>query len=126
MSNVLLWIDDERDAPEWFTHWAKTSQAAIDMLEQFKFQGDVLIHASFDHDLGYSWEDGHSSLDNNVQDDNSRRIAQWMVDNNYFPEAVTIHTQNPIGANYLMSLFRADGPQGMMVIRRPYNPKDYE
>lgn len=125
MTNILLWIDDERNMPVGYTHWAKTSQEAIDILSSLS-QEDVLVLVSFDHDLGYNYEDGHSSLDNDVPDDNTRRVATWMVEHHVFPEMAIIHSHNPIGASWLYRTLVYDGPEGMKVIKAPFDAKFYE
>lgn len=121
MTNIRLWIDDERQMPEGFTHWAKTSQEAIDILDSIRQSGDVLALVCFDHDLGYSWEDGHPQLDGGVQDDNSRPVVKWMHSVGLYPELAIVHSQNPIGAAWIVSELK----NHTQVIRQPYNPKDY-
>lgn len=114
--NFNLWIDDEREMPEGFTHHAKTSEEAIFLLDLHRSLGSVFVTASFDHDLGYDWED---------RNDDSRRIAVWMSEHDYFPEVVMIHTQNPIGASWLLRHFSYDGPEEMKILRMPYRPENY-
>ena len=46
-SQIKIWLDDEREMPGDFTHWAKTAAEAIDLLKQ----GNV-VAISLDHDLG--------------------------------------------------------------------------
>lgn len=115
-------MDDERDMPEGYTHWAKTSQEAIDILYSIS-QEDVLMVVSFDHDLGYSYEDGHSSLDNGIPDDNTRRVATWMVEHHVFPEKAIIHSHNPIGSRWLQETLMHDGPKDMKIIKAPFDAK---
>lgn len=116
MTNINLWIDDERPMPDGYSHWAKTSDEAIGLLDIFRSRGDVLVSVSFDHDLGYTGD----------QDDNSRRIAIWMSEHGVWPELVIIHTRNPIGASWLYRHFAYDGPEGMSIIRAPFDPKNYQ
>lgn len=125
MNNVSLWIDDERAKPAPFTHWAKTSQEAIEILSSLR-PDDSLIMVSFDHDLGYNWEDGHSSLDGGVRDDNSRAVVEWMHENEVYPELSMIHSQNPIGADWIFKALTKDGPPSMTVVKMPYSSKNYE
>ena len=99
--NMKLWIDDERPTPEGYTHTAKTSQEAIDLLDDAMDCGIIVEHVSFDHDLGYNYEDGHSMLVGGVQDDTSRRVMTWMIENNFWPNTLSIHTQNPVGFEWL-------------------------
>lgn len=114
MKNIIVfWIDDERPMPEGYTHSAKTSDEAIEFLSRLN-ENDVLDLVSFDHDLGYSLED------NGIRDDTTRRVAAWMSENGVFPNAVLIHSHNPIGAKWLYDFFSAEAPVGTFILRQPY------
>ncbi len=107
-----LWIDDERPAPEGFDWVAKTSDEAIAYLS---FASHGLVEISFDHDLGYNWEDGHPSLDGDVPDDTTRPVMLWMIEHNVWPEQLTIHTGNPVGREWLLGMANRYGPPEMEI-----------
>lgn len=109
--NTLLWIDDERQMPEGFTHWAKTSQEAISILSQPR-EGALVIIA-FDHDLGYDSTD--------FTYDDVRPVIRWMHENDVYPEMAIVHSHNPIGAKWIMNELK----DHTRVLLQPYNPKDW-
>lgn len=117
--NINLWIDDERPMPEGFNNWAKSSEEAIAVLKNLSAD-DVLVTVAFDHDLGYNWEDGHDSLDGGVRDDNTRRVAKWMSDNDVWAEMIIIHTANPIGRKWLRDFFDSEAPIETSIINLNY------
>ena len=121
--NTLLWIDDERRPPEGFTHWARTSQEAIDILSQPR-EG-ALAWVSFDHDLSMVPDDGHPKMDDGEPYDDARRVVKWMIENNVWPELAMVHSMNPIGATWLFHVLSNKGPENMKVLRMPYNPRNY-
>jgi hypothetical protein len=124
MNNTLLWIDDERQVPEGFTHWAKTSQQAIDILSAHRPEEGVIALICFDHDLGYDPTDGHPSLEgDNPTYDDTRRVVEWMVEHNVWPEMAIVHSHNPIGATWLENVLRIEGPQNMTVVRQAYTER---
>jgi hypothetical protein len=121
---VLLWIDDEREKPKAFTHWAKTSQEAIDILSGLS-EEDSLVLISFDHDLAMDPSDGHPKLDDGNGYDDSRRVVEWMIKNSVWPKSAHVHSMNPIGSAWLYSVLNIEGPLELSVIRAPYNPRNY-
>lgn len=76
-----LWVDDERVAPEGWV-WAKTCGAALWLLSL----GNVK-KISLDHDLGGN--------------DTTRPIVLWMCENDVWPDEIYVHTQNPVGREWL-------------------------
>lgn len=81
---MRLWIDDERQCPEGW-EWAKTSEEAIFLLRTTPFRIEAV---SFDHDLG--------------GDDTSRRVVNWMIENEVWADHVIVHSANPIGVDWLL------------------------
>lgn len=49
----------------------------------------------------------------------------WMVEHQVFPLTAHIHSINPIGASWLYRTLTYEGPEGMKVIRSPFNAKNY-
>lgn len=122
MTDIHLWIDDERPMPEAFTHWVKTSQEAIDFLQSVRDDKESFVQViSFDHDLGYNYEDGHSSLDGGQQDDTSRPVLLWMIENQFWPMIIFVHSYNPIGAQWLMGMAQQYAPPVVQVSRVSLN-----
>jgi hypothetical protein len=120
-----LWIDDERVPPVSWTanpapHWAKTSIEAINYLQSAMEWGAEYEMISFDHDLGYNYEDGSSILDGGERDDNSRRVLMWMIENDFWPsKALLVHTMNPVGSQWLLGTARRYAPGYITVERGP-------
>jgi hypothetical protein len=107
---MRLWIDDERPMPEGYTHHVYTSDEAIEEIATALRLGDPIELVSFDHDLGYSWEDGHDLVDGGVRDDTSRPVLLWMIENDIWPAEIRIHTANPVGHEWLTGMVARYGP----------------
>ena len=100
---MKIWVDDIRPAPEGW-HWAKTSQEAIELLENWR---GVLrigmgrydnVHSvmSLDHDLG--------------GDDTTRPIVLWCCENDFWPVEVRVHSANPVGVEWLEGMIERYKP----------------
>lgn len=90
---MKMWIDDLRPAPLGF-YWAKSSAEALEVLTGLapvEVQG-----ISFDHDLG--------------GEDTTRRVMLWMVEREFWPNHVHIHTANPVGRDWLVGMVRQYAP----------------
>lgn len=122
--DILLWIDDEREAPKAFTHWARTSKEAIAVLSQMS-EEDVLVLVSFDHDLSMDPTDGHPLADDGEEYDTSRPVVEWMIVNDVWPKEAHVHSMNPVGANWLYNVINIEGHYQVKVVRLPYNPRNY-
>lgn len=85
-----LWVDDLRPAPRGWT-WAKTSQEAIELLENGSFD-----EISLDHDLG--------------GDDTTRSVVLRLCETDSFPGIVRVHTANPVGREWLEGMIERYGP----------------
>jgi hypothetical protein len=108
-----LWVDDLRPPPDaepgrfgeaisedWI--WVKTSDAAIEFLDQMPFD-----EISFDHDLG--------------GDDTTRPVVLWMCEYlgpKLWPKAVTVHSSNPPGSDWILGTCRRYAPPSTSVSRR--------
>lgn len=87
---INLWIDDLRTPPAGY-EWVKTSQEAIQYLEEYNPD-----HISFDHDLG--------------GDDTSRQVVLWLCENeNKWPKTASVHSMNPVGREWLVGMIRRYG-----------------
>jgi len=91
---MILWIDDERPMPAAYTDHATTSAEAIALLTAAKDDGLQIGKVSFDHDL--------SIVEGN--DDTSRPVMRWIIENGYWPDEVAFHTANPVGHEWLVGM----------------------
>ena len=122
MSDVRLWHDDIRPAPDGWL-WARTNEAAQHILRT----GNV-VEISMDHDLGL---DGFS--EQQITDDpellfgkgqsekTGFHLVEWMIDNDVVPAKVTIHSWNPDGAKHMaarLNRFGFDCTISPYVVRR--------
>lgn len=90
---VRLWVDDLREPPPGWD-LAKNVEEAKTLLAG----GDV-IEASLDHDLG----EGHGS--------EGYDLVLWMAEHNVWPEEVlSVHSQNPPGAQKMCAVIERYGP----------------
>lgn len=90
---MKLWIDDLRTPPDDTWDWVTTSNAAIAFLKAFQEEGLVWVpreSISFDHDLG--------------GDDTTRPVVIWMIENDYRFKHYNVHSQNPIGRDWLAGM----------------------
>ena len=87
---MKLWVDDERKAPPEYDARAVNSASAIGALAESKRRGLTVELMSLDHDLGW--------------DDTTRPIVMWMIENDYWPKTVLVHTANPVGREWLMGM----------------------
>lgn len=93
-----IWVDDIRTPPDdnWF--WIKTSTETIIKLEKLKRAwktGTVIEVLSLDHDLG--------------GDDTTRPVLLWMIEHNFWPVEIRIHTANPVGRIWLEGMIERYG-----------------
>lgn len=96
---MRLWIDDERVMPAEYTHMAMSSAQAITLLSRHDFE--VI---SFDHDLGGT-----------TNDDTSRPVLIWMIENEKWPGEIRFHTANPVGRDWLEGTARRYAPDWVNV-----------
>lgn len=84
---VKIWIDDEREPPDYSWQWCVTSDDAIDLL--CEYDPEVI---SFDHDLGKA-DDG--------EDDNAMRVVDqieiWSESGVITKFEWQVHSMNPVG-----------------------------
>ena len=109
---MRLFIDDERNAPPEYTDHARTVEEAIDILKRGKRENDHLELVSFDYDA-------HSHLNWTFV-----KIAEWMRDNNVWPDLIRIHTANYwMGRPYLEAFFEAHAPKHVEIdTTDPWDP----
>lgn len=105
LSPVKVWLDDERPAPEGWTH-ARTSAEAIAAIE-----GAVTLEAvSLDHDLDTTGADtGMAVLDHLI------RYETW-------PARLSFHTANKDAHAALVSRARAHAPETVEIDATDFHP----
>lgn len=93
---MKIWVDDIRTPPDDTWVWCKTSADAIFALKirsgaagYIHMNGSIEI-MSLDHDLG--------------GDDTTRPIVLWMCENDFWPIKVRVHSMNPVGRMWLLSM----------------------
>jgi len=89
---MKLFVDDLRDPPDSTWTVARTSAAALHLLQH----GHTVDELSLDHDLG--------------GDDTSRPVVLWLAEHNLWPAVVHVHSMNPVGAEWLTSMVERYGP----------------
>lgn len=99
---MKIWVDDLRPRPSWDWIHASSSTEAIMLLENHRTSGEPVEIMSLDHDLG--------------GEDTTRPVVLWMVENDFWPVEVKVHSQNPIGVTWL---------QGMVDRYHPSNAHKY-
>ena len=99
---MRIWVDDIRTPPDKSWVWFKTSKDCIAELDSLKFfsgrtdRRPALM--SLDHDLG--------------GDDTTRPVVLWCCENDFWPVEVRVHSQNPIGRDWLLGMIRRYHPTG--------------
>lgn len=89
---MKLWVDDIRPAPDETWTVAHNYDAAIFWLAQ---RGIKLV--SLDHDLG----------EDRTGYDIVCAIERWMIEGDYKPPAIDVHSANPVGRRNIMAAVRS-------------------
>jgi hypothetical protein len=99
---MKIWVDDIRPKPDASWLHARNSYEAIRALEIYRglrngWLPTLSIEAvSLDHDLG--------------GDDTTRPVVLWMCENDFWPENIYVHTDNPVGREWLVGMVERYGP----------------
>lgn len=103
--SIKLWVDDLRVAPEGW-HWAKTVTEAIRILDE-----QDVSEVAVDHDICHEnkmlageQEFYSTSACPETFEPVARFIAMMWKEGEAFPDFVTIHTANPIGAQKMKEI----------------------
>jgi hypothetical protein len=95
---IRLWLDDLRTPPDDSWTWVKTVADATALMEA----GEV-AEASLDHDLGED-VDGRELPE-------GRTLIYWMAEHECWPtKAITVHSANPVGVDYMLGMIERYGP----------------
>lgn len=92
---INIWVDDVREPPPGWV-WVASSKSAIAWLKVWKEKGAILDKMSLDHDLG--------------GDDTTRPLIIWMIENDYWPQEVVVHSSNPVGREWLEGMIERYKP----------------
>ena len=125
---MRLWHDDVRPPPEKGWEWARTNDAAIELL-----MTGAVEEISMDHDLGLHTLDAPDEMDMEYWDkvieithalnpstaETGVDLVDWMIEHNRVPAKITIHSWNPDGA-MRMALRLADHDHEVIVA--PFRP----
>lgn len=52
----------------------------------------------------------------------TRPVLLWMIENNYWPDTLIIHSHNPVDAKWLYDTAKRYAPVTTEVIRAPFKP----
>lgn len=99
MSKINVYLDDVRDYPPGFV-LARTYYECIELLQKH----DVHI-LSLDHDLG----DERTGYD----------VCKYIVEYNNWPDAIYLHTANPVGRDNMYQLLNRYKPEHVKLYRGP-------
>ncbi len=98
---MRVWLDDLRPMPDGYTHWAKTADEAIALLQT----GEV-EEISLDHDLGKSQSDGYTAEAEQTGYTVARFIEEGAVKGTVKRMRLRIHSQNPVGVKNIKAALR--------------------
>jgi len=98
---MKIWVDDIRTPPDDTWHWWSSSEMTIRFLNEWKElcdRGRIKRPQimSLDHDLG--------------GEDTSRPIVLWMIENDFWPVEVKVHSANPVGIEWLEGMIERYKP----------------
>lgn len=89
---MKLWVDDYRYPPEGWV-WAQTLEDALDIVQNVPIY--MITEMSLDHDLG--------------GDSTTRPLVRWMAEFNTWPDSVRVHSDNPVGREWLEGMINRYG-----------------
>ena len=96
---MKLWIDDVREAPKGYT-WVKTVDEARELIDQELVLGYLDIDLiDIDHDAGEYAEFGGDYI----------KLLDWMEEVGYKPNAIHVHTMNPVGVQNMRAIIQKNG-----------------
>ena len=104
---VKLYVDDMRHPPDSTWCVIRHPDDAIAVMELLRGIGITVEALALDHDMG---ED--QSVLGQRPELTTRPIVDWMIENDYWPEHITVHSANPWAARYLEERIRDYRPGG--------------
>ena len=105
-----LWLDDIRPAPP---GWLYTNNVkdAIWATENYN-----IVEMSLDHDLGLKndkfeeYTTSETDLDINDYEETGYDFCLWLTKNNIWPQKITVHSSNLVGAERMLSIIEKHMP----------------
>ena len=97
---MKIWVDDLRECPDDYDYWFKTTNDAVKLLKECEKYGlDCIIEVlDLDHDAGDYAKYGGDYI----------KIIDWMAENK-FSCPVRIHSENPVGREYMLRTMKRYG-----------------
>ena len=96
---MKLWIDDVRPAPIGYV-WVKSVNEAKQVLRRSDAGlEDKFYVIDIDHDAGEYVKDGGDYI----------KLLDWMETVGYTPNAIHIHSMNPVGVENMRRIIRKNG-----------------
>ena len=105
---IKIWVDDEREMPEGYTHLARSADDAFWLIREFYYDDDGL-EVSLDHDAGRYADQGGDYIKI------LERLEEICYGNpnfrNYIRDKVIfhLHTANPVGRENMRRVIQKNG-----------------
>jgi hypothetical protein len=120
---LKVWHDDIRRPPDNSWIWVRTNQEAMRCIS-LAFTLEAPVHEiSMDHDLGlHNHDPDVPDADMQMgwdEENDGFELVKWMVEHDYVPEIVTIHSWNPDGAKRMADYLRQAFREGVICRDRP-------
>lgn len=100
---MRLFLDDTRNVPDGYT-LVRTYKEMINILTNTN--PNEIEEISLDHDLG-SKESGYD-------------VCKWMVENNYWPKIISVHSANIVGVGNMLQLLNRYKPSTTILDRKMF------
>lgn len=95
---MKLWVDDVRPAPEGYTAWVKSTDAAIEILRHWINWGFEIEVVDLDHDAGDYEPYGGDYI----------KILDWL-ERIMISLPIRIHSMNPVGRENMRAIIQRNG-----------------
>jgi hypothetical protein len=112
---MKIWHDDVRPAPKGWERACDNAQAKLLLSSAAK-----ITTISLDHDLGAAPSDGIYAKGSS--EETGMKLVEWMIEQDLVPDAVIIHSWNPVGAH---KMARALNAAGYNVTLAPFEVTQY-
>lgn len=120
---IKIWHDDVRPAPEGWL-WCKTNLEVMSALVWYDREVEEI---SLDHDLGAIVPEGmdpdEALLLKGSAEETGYKLVVWMIEHNFVPPSVTIHSWNGVGARRMVEALCGEDHEVTWV---PFDKKRYD
>ena len=96
---MKFWIDDIRPAPDGYIWCKSVTDAKIYITYYVRYKKDNIEIIDIDHDAGDYAKDVGDYI----------KILDWMEMMGYSPNAIHIHSMNPVGVKNMRRIIRKNG-----------------